>query len=198
MTQKAILRKNAVLQREAFTGELRRQANEALCSRLCRVLEDLKVQRVYTFVSYGSEADTHGLLHWCFEHHISAAVPRVEGNYIHFYKITSMKQLVPGCRGILEPNENCPEALAELKEHAAVIVPGLLFDERGNRLGYGGGYYDRFLAEHRDMFRIGIGFDIQMTEQVLTEPHDEALDMILTEQRQVVTGRKGWAYDYIG
>lgn len=87
---------------------------------------------------------------------------------------------------------NIPEPLPELRESSfldpatidAVIVPGSVFDRSGGRLGYGGGYYDRFLADLApDATRIGLAFEIQLVEQVPVEDHDQFMDYVVTEKR---------------
>ena len=74
------------------------------------------------------------------------AVPRVDGDGImHFYYLRSLKDLEPGAFGIMEPRADC--RICETEE-GLLLMPGVAFDEQGHRVGYGGGYYDRYLEKH--------------------------------------------------
>ncbi len=90
--------------------------------------------------------------------------------------------LKQGVYGIMEPDpEKAEEADVSLLE--AVVVPGVAFDRHGGRMGYGGGFYDRFLAGlDRLPFLVGVGFSMQVVEHVPLEPHDIRLDGIVTEK----------------
>lgn len=96
-------------------------------------------------------------------------------------EITSIDDLVPGYRGIREPARKEPAS-----EVDAAIVPGVAFDERGGRLGYGGGFFDRFLESlDPGVPVVGVCFDAQIVEEVPREPHDRAVDLVVTERRVI-------------
>jgi 5-formyltetrahydrofolate cyclo-ligase len=95
------------------------------------------------------------------------------------------KDLQPGYCGIPEPTllaKNHPNKCIDPALIEAVIVPGSVFDSRGGRLGYGGGYYDRFLKNHAyRAIRIGLAFQLQMVDRLDLQPHDQLMDIIITE-----------------
>lgn len=97
--------------------------------------------------------------------------------------------LAPGAWGILEP---APGRLRPLgpEELDLVVVPGVAFDLQGNRLGYGGGFYDRFLPRTRpDAVRLGLAFELQLSPEVYSGPHDCPVHILVTEERVVNTTR---------
>ena len=94
-------------------------------------------------------------------------------------RIFSLDDLVSGAYGILEPNVDAPIIDPSLLD--VVVVPGSVFDKKGYRTGYGGGYYDRFL-ENTDAIRVGVCFDFQLVDDVFPEEHDKRMDFIITEK----------------
>ena len=98
--------------------------------------------------------------------------------------------LVPGYCGILEPTaQRAAQHVFPSEKIDVVIIPGSVFDERGGRFGYGGGYYDRFLEKIPKAIRIGLAFDFQIVKEVPLQSHDEILDYIVSEQRIVTVKR---------
>lgn len=90
--------------------------------------------------------------------------------------------LKQGVYGIWEPDPDQAEK-ADLSRLEAILVPGVAFDSRGGRMGYGGGYYDRFLATLEKLpFLAGVGFGMQVVEEVPLEPHDILLDALVCEK----------------
>lgn len=97
------------------------------------------------------------------------------------YRYSGPQMLKQGTYGIWEPDPQIAEK-ADLTKLDAVLVPGVAFDRAGGRMGYGGGYYDRFLASlDRKPFLLGVAYSMQVVEHVPVEPHDILLDAIVTE-----------------
>jgi len=104
--------------------------------------------------------------------------PRVSGDHLSFHQVKSWSDLKPG-KFCLEP-ASYAEAW-DPSQASVVVVPGLAFSARGDRIGYGKGFYDRFLREHRHLPRLAIGYDFQITSALWTnEPMDERMDYIIT------------------
>jgi 5-formyltetrahydrofolate cyclo-ligase len=100
------------------------------------------------------------------------------------------KDLVPGYCGILEPEKNlCMSRVVKPGDIDVIILPGSVFDERGGRFGYGGGYYDRFLESNPKAVRIGLAFELQTVTEAPIKAHDELLDYIITEKR-IIKGKR--------
>jgi 5-formyltetrahydrofolate cyclo-ligase len=95
-----------------------------------------------------------------------------------FHRVYSFSDLVPGPFGLLEPNPKNEEA--DLGSLNVMFIPGLAFDVKGFRLGYGGGFYDRVLKE-TSALKVGVCYSFQLVESLPVEPHDVPVDLILTE-----------------
>jgi len=95
-----------------------------------------------------------------------------------FHRVYSFSDLVPGPFGLLEPNPKNEET--DLGSLDVMFVPGLAFDVKGYRLGYGGGFYDRMLRE-TSALKVGVCYSFQLVESLPVEPHDVPVDLILTE-----------------
>lgn len=141
---------------------------------------------VLAFLSMKDEINTIPILEAAREQGKTFAVPRVVGPDLVFYQLSYLeKDVAPGAFGILEPVSGlCPVAVETLSEHHSVaLVPGLAFDKENFRLGRGKGFYDRFLASAGDsLYKIGIGYSFQLVEKVPREPHDKALDLVVTSR----------------
>lgn len=104
-------------------------------------------------------------------------LPKVEGKELKIYEIKGMNELQKGFCGIFEPKAKRPVSLEEIE---VVIVPGVAFDKRGFRIGYGNGFYDRFLALHRFQ-KIGLAFSLQIIDNIPHTENDIRMDKIITE-----------------
>lgn len=108
-------------------------------------------------------------------------VPRVEGRVQHFYEISSLdsEELGRGTMNILEPDPEKCRKLVDVHE-AFMIMPGVAFDRFRHRIGYGGGYYDRYLSEHPEIKTCAVAFDFQIFDEIPFEEHDLKPQMLLT------------------
>jgi len=114
------------------------------------------------------------------------ALPRIYGDMLVFGVVTDEKNLRPGVFGIMEPLPEADEVLC--RDFYAICIPGLAFDRTGARLGYGKGYYDRFLQQVpgvRRPFLIGVGYDFQLIDAIPQDRHDQKLDYIITPSETV-------------
>lgn len=135
---------------------------------------------VYCYISVRNEAGTEALIQELWNRKIQVAVPRVQGKEMDFYYISKMEDLEPGAMGIPEPREGCRKAA---EPGAPVIVPGVAFGQDFSRLGYGGGYYDRFFEREPDHRKIGICYEFQMETALPSEDFDVKMDVIATPDR---------------
>ena len=142
-----------------------------------------------TYISKKNEIDTRELLSWCFKAGKRVAVPRIiVSGGVHnmvFYEIGSFQVLEFGKFGISEPLKSCKKA--QINRNTFCVVPALACDSQGFRLGRGGGYYDRFLAEFEK--QIGKTAALCYSENIITLPveaHDKAVNFIITEGGVVV------------
>ncbi len=173
---KGKLRRDMLARRDSMEARELSALNRALWTQMesCPALWDGRT--IYTYISYRQEADTRALIRRLWEMGLPVAAPRVDGRQMAFYRIRSQADIIPGYKGIPEPSEGCP--LAE-DEHGLVVVPGAAFDVRGYRIGYGGGYYDRFLKGHPSLGTMGLAYDFQMVDQVPAQDFDHPVESVL-------------------
>ncbi len=134
--------------------------------------------KILTYVSYNQEVETHTFITQCIAQGKEVYVPKVHGKVMKFHRIHDLSELKPGTMGILEP-VNEPEEVSE----GLMIMPGLAFDISRNRVGYGGGFYDKYLENHSKMQTIAVCFDVQIFDEILVEAYDLKPEMIVTETR---------------
>jgi 5-formyltetrahydrofolate cyclo-ligase len=186
--------RTATLQaRDALAEADRREKSDRILNRLSAMPVARDARSWFIYVSFASEVETRGLIRRLLAEGKNVCVPLVDrsSKVMMPSRITSFEHdLAPGCFGIPEPvpGHRHPVKNSEID---IVIVPGAAFSEDGFRIGYGGGYYDRFL-KNCPAVTIGIAFDMQVVEQV---PHDAERDMpvkyIVTENRVILPVRSG-------
>ncbi len=138
---------------------------------------------VMCFVSFGSEVDTAPLVRWCLEQGKRVALPRIVGRrHMEAFWVTDpAADLESGSYGIREPRSGLPQASPEAID--LIVVPGSAFDRSGDRMGYGGGFYDTFLPRLRPGTpRVAVAFDLQLVDDVPEEGHDLSVDVLVTER----------------
>jgi 5-formyltetrahydrofolate cyclo-ligase len=149
--------------------------------RRLQKLECYQQARTIAFYSpVHNEVSTVQLLRDALANRRTIVMPRVAGKALVFQLIHSLDDLAPGSFGILEPKtETEPIAMHQLD---LIVLPGVAFDRRGHRLGYGKGYYDRALsAAGNQAKRVGLAYDFQLVEQLPVFEHDMQLDLLATE-----------------
>jgi len=143
---------------------------------------------LFIYVNFRSEVETLELIKKCINRDIRVAVPLVDASAVRMIPLLIKdpeQDLVPGYYNIPEPDPKKSLRL-EPGEIDAAVIPGSVFDIHGGRLGYGGGYYDRFLLNDAPQAkRIGLAFELQVVDKVPLEPHDQPLDILITEERIV-------------
>lgn len=183
---KKVFRKAMLAKRDAIPCENRIEADRVRNERTRNWDAYKNAELLLFYVSYRSEADTIQLIKSALDAGRNVTVPKVEGTEMVFYRIADFSQLVEGYRGILEPDTERTEAITgELQKSTLLFVPGCAFDEKGGRMGYGGGFYDRFMEKHPEVRRVALAYEEQLVEEVPREVHDKLVDFIVTEKRMV-------------
>lgn len=179
---KAALRDRMLAARAALSAPARAEASAAIARRLGSLPELAGATTVLAYAPVGTEVDLRAFLLAVLAGAGRLCLPWVDGADLHAGHVRDLAgDLAPGWRGVPEPpagrrREVGPDALD------AVVAPGLAFDRRGHRLGYGGGHFDRLLARLRPgTVVVGVAFDVQLVDAVPVEAHDVAVDAIVTE-----------------
>lgn len=148
--------------------------------RLCRLVLESDAYRhaasVYGYLPFNQEVRLFPLLRQALADGKQIALPKCFGRDMHFILMEDLSQIQYSPFGAPEPAADFP--IAE-DLHALVIVPGLVFDREGHRIGYGGGYYDRFLSREPDHPTIALCYDFQLTHRLTPEAHDVPVDTVL-------------------
>ena len=186
--KKTELRKQILEQRKQLSPEERRAKSRIICERiLCR--DDYrKAKRIFVYVSMGAEAETQMLIEQAWKDGKMVAVPKTAAKRkMYFLPIRSFAELRKSNFGVYEPTGRIEEAWIP-QEDDLFLVPIVGFDRKKNRIGYGGGYYDRYFAEQKGIRKIGLAF--QMQEALFSiegiEETDIPLDEIITENDVIV------------
>ncbi|MBQ9897992.1 MAG: 5-formyltetrahydrofolate cyclo-ligase [Ruminococcus sp.] len=185
MHSKKDLRKHYSGVRKAAKTE---DKDKLICTRVLAEERVAGAQTVLLFASFGSEPDTWDIAEKLLMSNKAVAFPRCgsEG-HMTFHTVGDISQLrggEPGKYGIFEPGEVLP--CPDFNRGTVCIVPGLAFTLNGGRLGYGGGYYDRFLSVHKDIYTIALAYEELIAPQLPLEEHDLRVDQIITEERTVL------------
>ncbi|MFH1641393.1 MAG: 5-formyltetrahydrofolate cyclo-ligase [Nanoarchaeota archaeon] len=168
---KSRIRKEILCKRTADKAK-----SELIKQKLLSLGEYKKARKIMAYVSFGTEVDTHSIIKEALKEKI-VAVPKIKGWEMIPCRIDDFSELNFKNRyGILEPDD----FKKKMDDVDLVIVPGVAFDKEGNRIGYGGGYYDTFLKNSKAK-KIGIAFDMQIVDKIPAEKHDIKVDKIVTE-----------------
>lgn len=169
--------------RREMPANVKMQRDEKIFSRLIELDAYKSSQTVLTYVSTEIEVDTIKFIKHALNDGKTVAVPRCVPNTrdMVFYIIKSLRDLERGSFSVLEPITKQCKKLTDF-DGAFCIVPALVYDRYGYRLGYGKGYYDRFLSAHKNMFRVGIGYCCCTVTELVHGRFDVAVDTLITEK----------------
>ena len=151
-----------------------------LCRKLIRSDEWQSAKTVLLYASLPGEVVTDLLFEDAFRSGRTVAVPNVTGSEIVFSRITSMSDLSEGTFRIPEPREIVPFDF----EQPLIVLPGVAFDVTGNRVGYGRGFYDRYLSAHPGLKNCAVADDFSVFPQILADEWDVRTDCLITEKRE--------------
>ncbi|MDR1627219.1 MAG: 5-formyltetrahydrofolate cyclo-ligase [Oscillospiraceae bacterium] len=179
---KELLRKNICDSRNNLSKNVKQKMDFDIFNILISSEEYKYCNALFVYVSKPIEVGTYGIISHALEKEKSVAVPKcsAEDLTMSFYKITSFKDLEKGYFQIYEPiKEKCPEV--KTFSSGICIVPGFCFDIYGHRLGYGKGYYDKFLENFKGV-KIGICYSDYIFEKLPANKHDQKVDILVTEK----------------
>jgi len=180
--------------RDALGRDSRQQLCAAITDRLLALPEFAAARIVAGYVSFGSEFDTEAFNAAVLASGKRLILPRIDRlrRAMIFHAVTELREsLLPGVWGIREPDPLvCPRA--ELDDVDLMLVPGLAFTSRCERLGYGGGFYDAAIDLARPRaIKIAAAFSAQIVDALVVEPHDKIVDVVVTENGSYSSGAGG-------
>lgn len=181
--EKKQLRRQMLEKRKSLSIDQRRDFSRRACSRLLTCERLMEAEVILAFHPFGDELDILPFVEEAMRRGVEIWLPRTvpDTRELIPYRYTGKEMLKQGTYGIWEPDPDKAQPV-DTRRLNAVLVPGVGFDRQGGRIGYGAGYYDRFLAglDHRP-YLLGICYSLQIVENVPMEPHDILLDAVLTE-----------------
>jgi 5-formyltetrahydrofolate cyclo-ligase len=176
------LRKQVLDARFGLTPEQRRAKSADIESRLFALQDFRSTRFVLFFASFQSEVETHHMIRRALAEGKRVALPRVKGKELELIEIANFEtDTAPGAWGIPEPERGKP---AKLEDIGLIVVPGAAFDAKGNRIGYGAGFYDKLLPVYKGR-TVALAFDLQIVPDAPAEAHDIPVQTIITETRVI-------------
>jgi len=184
---KRTLRARILSERDRIADEVRSGASRTIASALATRPDFQAARTLLLTLPFGSEWNTSSLFQVAFGQGKVVAVPRVNvaQRMLELCAVTDVERdVAPGYRGIHEPLPHCNRIDPSTVDW--VLVPGVAFDAEGNRLGYGGGFYDRLLPLlPSTAAKLAGAFDLQVVDRIPTAVHDLPIDAIVTEMRTI-------------
>lgn len=170
------LRKKMLAIRARLKPSLKKEYDLWICQQLEQFIEEKRYKTIHAYLPMGKEIDITPLLENLLAKNITVVTPKtLPKRKLENRILTSFTDIEKGVFGTTHPAN--PEKYTGTFD--LIIIPGLAFDNNNYRLGYGGGYYDNFLINHPEAYKLGIFYPEQKVEQVPTEAHDIQLDEIL-------------------
>lgn len=177
-TKKAI-RKRILGIRSSIPREVQEEKSRKICEAVIKYPYFEQADILFCYMDFHDEVQTELIRREAQKRGMQVAVPRVEGDSMYFYKVHDDADLEAGYFGIPEPKKTC--GLCEASGNVLMIVPGTVFDPSCNRMGYGKGFYDRYLAKHPGIHTVGIAFSEQIVDELPVEETDWKLDAVITD-----------------
>lgn len=187
MTTKKELRNIAKEYRKSLSIQERCNKSAEICERLKKQQEFQGADVILMYASLPDEIDTLTLLNDLLkENKKDIYCPLTNGDTMEFYQVKSLDELKEGNFHVLEPKADNSKIFAPKPDKRyCMILPGLMFDKSGNRLGYGKGFYDKYLAgidKSMHITTIGLCYEGLLQEQMITEDTDQKVDFVVTEE----------------
>jgi len=184
------IRKRVLAERDNLDLKTRTNKSEQIRKKLLLLEQIQKSRVVFCYVNFRSEVKTKQLISDLLNRGIMVAVPltlEAEKKLLPVIISDVEKDLEPGYCTILEPKkELVTQSCVDPGKIDTIILPGSVFDVSGGRMGYGGGFYDRFIAYQAPRAQcVGICYDLQLVEKLILEPHDQEMGCIVTESKLI-------------
>ncbi len=180
--EKKQMREVILAVRDAMPPVVRRAASLAINEKICELSAYRHARTVLAYIGFGSEIETQALIERIIADGKIAVLPRVDRatQSLILHSVKSLSELVTSKWGIREPPAEAPVKSASAIEF--ILMPGVAFDRSGNRLGYGRGYYDKWvLSADPALARVAAAFSCQIVAKVPVGPHDQKIDTVITE-----------------
>ena len=185
METKEHIRKITIQKRKELSIEERFEKSDSIAERLFNTAQWNNAEIILAYADFNFEVMTDKIIMTAILQKKKVFLPKVDGDKMSFYRIYSLEELSVGNFGIREPLDLEMEKLDALtNEKILMIVPGVAFDTKGNRIGYGKGYYDKFLSEFPIKDTIAIAFSCQIYDEIPYNKEDKTIAKIICESQE--------------
>lgn len=184
--EKKDLRRIYIERREKLPQEEREKLSKKIVDNILTILELKKAKNILLFCPFRGEPDITSLFSWVIGKGKTLILPKVEGKDLRLIKVKDYEDLTAGAFCILEPKDG-EEIWPEEVDFS--LIPGVLFDKEGYRVGYGKGYYDRLLVRLGGK-RVGVCYQFQVVEEVPRDSWDRPVDLVVTEEKIYKGGKE--------
>lgn len=183
METKADIRKRILAVRNRMTAEARLEKSQLIIEKLSALKEYREAAILLGFIGYGSEVETLSFLEKAVREgkKVFCPVAHKDGT-MEFFSFRSRQNLAAGYKNIPEPCLD-GEKFLKTEKQALLLMPGVAFDKSRNRIGYGKGFYDRYLESFKPVYSAGLCFSCQITETIPAKEHDFIPDIVITEDK---------------
>ena len=178
---KAQIRKNMMAKRWALTSAYVSDQSDRVYERLVSLKEVCRAEKVMTYSHFSNEIKTGKLAGWLLFNKKHVFLPVVDGDILLVADMSSTCFEMNDF-GIAQP-EKATACMIEPEELDLVIVPGLAFDKKGNRIGFGKGFYDELLLKTPNAIKIALAYDFQIVDEIPCEEHDIKMDLVVTPKK---------------
>jgi 5-formyltetrahydrofolate cyclo-ligase len=187
--KKKELRETIMKKRSGLSAAAVKKNSGEIKKRLFQLNEFKDAQTVLFYVSYDNEVSTHDMIKECLKTKKTVVVPKCDTvkKTLVLSRLSKWEDLSQCSYSILEPRDDDIQAVA-CPSIDVFIVPGVVFDLKGNRIGHGLGYYDRLLQQNTKGHVVGLAFELQLVDSITSEKHDKRVEKIITEQRIIDCG----------
>lgn len=187
LMNKTDLRKSMLNKRNSLDAIEKVKKDTEIVKNLLSTIIYKESKNIFIYVSYGSEVDTKKIINIALKENKNIFVPKIKEDLtsMEAIRINSLEDLVEGKYGILEPKTF--EDKIDKNKLDAIIMPGAVFDITGSRIGYGGGYYDKYLSDIASKKnKIALAYEFQVVEKLQCEIHDIKVDYIVTDKIKIL------------
>ncbi|WP_195266102.1 5-formyltetrahydrofolate cyclo-ligase [Clostridium sp. 1001275B_160808_H3] len=190
--EKRVLRNKILEIRDSLDNSKKEIMDTKIFNELINTELYKKASNIFIYISFSNEINTINIIEKAFEDRKNVFIPKVykDEKYMKAIKLNSFDELKKNSMGILEPIDDSD--YIEKENIDLIVVPGVVFDNECNRIGYGGGYYDRYLNEIKSKEnKIALAYDLQVVDKIECEAHDIKVDYIITNTRIIKNTNNG-------
>lgn len=182
---KKSLRKEMICKRDELSTNEVENFSKSVIKKVIDTDEYIKSENIFVFVSFNNEVFTHNFIKYSISNNKKIYIPYIENKEMKAVRLYDLEDLEIGFYNILSlPKEKIE--IVNPEDLDLIIVPGLIFDHNLHRIGYGGGYYDKFLSyPNLNAYIIGICYDFQVIDEIDVNEYDLPVDIVITNQRSI-------------